>query len=418
MSINHLGDFRNYNLLLIACESGNSKAVNALLKIGIYSELPESDITAQNLAFNGGHYDVVLMLLKANLAFPSNFDIISCSDELKDFTKHNEKLHKCVLNNNIDEVRELLANTINQKHYYNRKNESLLKIALESKLFDILEFLFSEQLLFGPHENVATEIENFNESEKKIIENILAPATPSLLTENHINIIMSNSHFCESEICKKYQYKLILKAFCQLNQNSDLKTILKTVAATKIFQVIFDFNADSDSRIYSNNFFGANGTTFVSGRIYIAAKKLLDLSTEQEVYGTIAHEFCHYALQATYMNKYNPYNYDDYNAKEYFQKISEKCEQKEVEESTISSVFINYNQEDILPELVVRPAEIIATYIHEPDLLKKIEEMYKELFICFTKLLVPAMEKAQIEIGEKHIYGEYTVNELETSKKK
>jgi len=52
-----LADSRNYNLLLLASESGNVKPIEALLKYGINPKvnLQSGEVTAQSLAWKGRH---------------------------------------------------------------------------------------------------------------------------------------------------------------------------------------------------------------------------------------------------------------------------------------------------------------------------------------------------------------------------
>jgi len=74
-------------LLLLACESGNEKPIEALLKYEIepQANLQAAEITAQGLAWQGRHSNVLLKLFQSNLPFPPQFDIIECSEELKRF---------------------------------------------------------------------------------------------------------------------------------------------------------------------------------------------------------------------------------------------------------------------------------------------------------------------------------------------
>jgi len=395
-------------LLLIASESGNSDVISALLKNGIQPQLLESDVTAQDLAWKDHHYDAIFELLKANSPYPLNFEISDCSDELNDFVKYNEELHNIVKDSNVEKIKEIMIKIPNQRYFYNTKNESLLKVALESKVFDMYAYLLSNNLLFGPHEDLASLFENFNASEKETLKII---HSKYYHPESHINAIMSNSYMHHDGSSEKNLFKLVLKAYNKLNDDQTLQTILKTVAATKMFQVIFDFDSDSGSGMLHTPVRGANGTKFISGRINIAAKKLLNESTEKEVYGTIAHEFCHYAILATYNNKYNPFSDDDHDAKERFANISKECEQEKDQEPIIGSVFKNYKSEFIPSELIVRPAEMMAVYSYEPDILKEKIMNYKILFKYFKNQIIKDMKEALIII-ESRLYYHHVYSKL------
>jgi hypothetical protein len=281
---------------------------------------------------------------------------------------------------------------------------------LESKKLHAYEYLLSKNLLFGPHEDLSTLYDNLNSTESETLRGIHFNYTGSN-PKSHVNVIMANSYAQYDGSSEINSFNLMLKAYNKLNENYRLSTILKTVAATKMFRVIFDFNSDDKHSMCYIPVFGAKGTLFVSGKIYIGAKKLLDKNTEHEVYGNIAHEFCHYAMQVAYNNKSNPYNVDDDNAIENFAIISKTVEQIKDKEPIIRSVFNDYVTEFIPSELIVRPAEIIAVNICKPDILMELISSYEILFEHFDEFVIPAMKEA-IALNERrfiffynHVYG-------------
>ncbi|XP_070494010.1 uncharacterized protein [Chironomus tepperi] len=258
--LHHLLDSRNYNLLLLAAESGNVKPIKKLLQYSIESQLLENDITAQSLAWENCHFDVLLELLQANLPFPQQIEVSECSEELRSFIESSEEFHKMIEAQNMDKLDEIIQKYPNLKYFYNLLNESALKVALELDSTDIYE-------------------------------------------------------------------------------------------------------------------------------IEIPSKNLLNISTRHKTYGTLAHELCHYALHAVYGNKANPYTKLDREAEKRFQKVINACKVNKDNEEVISAVYENCEKHVQPSELIVRPAQLIAMYIHQPEKLKEVVEYFPELFEYFENVI-------------------------------
>jgi len=128
-----LADSRNHNLLLLAAEIGEAEIVESLLTLGMDTELPQQNINAQTLAWNGRHSNVLLVLIQANLTYPESFEISHCSRELQKFYKMCIRLHDAVIANNEDKVEEILDDNPTIQYFYNSKNESVSKIAIANK---------------------------------------------------------------------------------------------------------------------------------------------------------------------------------------------------------------------------------------------------------------------------------------------
>lgn len=85
-------------MLLLASESGSEKPIEALLKYGREPQLSVSTdvVTAQDLAWNGRHFNVLIKLLQANLPLPIQFDINECSEELRQFIESGKFIFKAI----------------------------------------------------------------------------------------------------------------------------------------------------------------------------------------------------------------------------------------------------------------------------------------------------------------------------------
>jgi len=400
-----VADTRKYNMLLLASESGNAKLAEALLKYGIDSQvkLQEGEVTAQGLAWKGRHFDVLLTLLQANLPFPPEIDINGCSEELKRFIETCQEVHKMIEEENKEKLDDIIKQNPNLRYFYTLSNKSALKAALDLKLINIYELLISKNLLLAPHEDTDKIWEQFERSEKIKLRNINFKYSKDI-PEKHINILMFNTSLSHDEEDEEGKRKLILRAYKTLNTDLRLKIILKIVAATKVFKIIFDFHRDSTYRIDPTTGPWTQGIFYFSGRIVVGAKQLLDPDTESHTLGVLIHELCHYAMVAVYHNKARPYTIKDQQAKEEFDRIIKKCQENAEVEKIIGLVYECYTEAQYPAELIVRPPHLIAFYSKEPDMLQDVIKTFNELFDYYLNVVILAMEQALQEIEGRLVY--------------
>lgn len=404
-------------MLLLAAEIGNSNPIETLLKYRIESRLQEREVTAQSLAWEGRHFDVLLKLLKNNLPFPPLIDASECSEELKKFIDMCEEFHEMIKDKNRKKLYEILNQNPNLRHFYNLANNSAIKTALDHKMIRIYDLLISKNLSFGPHEDTNQIWEKFKDSEKKKLREINLKYSKEI-PEKHINVLMLNTSLSHDETDEEEKRKLILNAYQKLNSDSRLKIILQIVAASKIFHIFFDFHRDSTYRIDPTTSPGTQAIFYSSGRIIIGAKQLLKEDTENETFGSLIHELMHYAMLIVYENQSDPYTSNDQEANAEFTRISELCKQIMNEEPIIRSVFKDYPLEHQPSELIVRPPHLIAFYIYEPDILQDVIATFNELFHHYINVTVPAMERALPEIESRLAYKPtYTFGKLPDHKK-
>ncbi|XP_070504255.1 uncharacterized protein [Chironomus tepperi] len=218
--------------------------------------------------------------------------------------------------------------------------------------------------------------------------------------DQHINLIMSKS-FCSHDVHEDESTREhVLNAYKFLSSTPMLSVILMIVASSTKVKSVFDFNRDSvhvaDPTVRSNT----KGMFYLSGRVIIGAKQLLNESTKSEVYATLAHEFCHYAMDLTYGNFAKPYAKNDNKTKQEFEEISQKCQAHPGVEEYIDIVFEDYPPEMHHAELIVRVPHLIALYSDEPERLMEVRQTFIELFKFFETKILKEMQEALPKINE------------------
>jgi hypothetical protein len=85
-----------------------------------------------------------------------------------------------------------------------------------------------------------------------------------------------------------------------------------------------------------------------------------------------------------YNNDANPYLKDDETTIEWFGNVTEKCEEKKGQESSIENAFGYEDSESdgkvYHTELIARVPDIILTYKHNSTHLKNVKKIFFELF--------------------------------------
>jgi len=417
VELHHLADSRNYNLQLLAAESGNVKPIDAFLKYGLDSQLPERNITAQSLALQGGYSDVLLKLFQGNLPFLPLMNVDKCSEELKKFIEMCEDVHRLIKARNASRLDEILRQNPNLKYFYNLMNESALKTAVTHGSFKIYKFLLEKNLCFAPHEDTDEIFAALNPTDKEDLHKVHIECCKDL-PEKHINILMHNTSVTHDETDEQKRLELVRQAYRTLNKDPRLKIILQIVAAVKLFHIVFDFCRDSTFTIDPTTSTSTTGIFYFSGRILIAAKQLLDRKTQHETFGALAHELCHFALHEVFENKSNPFKKSDYAAERNFRRILDICKRNKDKDEVINNVFKCYGISAQPSELVVRPAHLIAMHLHQPWILSQKIKLFPELFEFYMEVIIPAMKSALPNIDAKLAYKPaYTFGDLSDQKK-
>lgn len=185
---------------------------------------------------------------------------------------------------------------------------------------EIYEILITKNLQFGPLEDVDEILDNLSILNLRKMRNIHEKNSRGL-SERHIITLMSNSSVGHDNFDEDEKFKFVMRAYKFLNSIRLISLILKIVAASKNFKIIFDFSRENVRHMDPTASKGTNGLAYLTGRIYVAAKQFLDPQTEKIVYGVMAHEFCHYAMQLTYENRAKPYASNDVERKREFNEV-------------------------------------------------------------------------------------------------
>lgn len=386
--------------MLLAAETGNIKIAEYLLNLGINTYSSNEDINAQYLAYENGHFDVLLSFLQHNLPYPSTIDINNCSKDINEFHQIAVNLHDAVISKNVDKVVEIIGQNPQLRHFYNTNNQSAPTVALINKQTDMYKLLITHNIHFGSHENTDGIMENFEYGERRDLREFHNQHAKDL-PEKHLNALMTCSVVAHDATDVNQKPDLVMGAFKLLNEILLIRIILKIVAASKKLQMVFDFNRESvevaDPTVNSNTF----GLFYLTGRIYIGALCLLNNATRCETLGTMAHELCHYAMHLTFNNYAKPYRKDDKEAIAEFEEISQMCSENREENGFIKSVYDDYPEESHHAELIVRVPHILAFYSDEPEEIEKCQKTFKQLFYFYEHKVVSEMEKALPDIESK-----------------
>ncbi|KAL7016081.1 hypothetical protein ACKWTF_016800 [Chironomus riparius] len=389
---NYFGDMRNYSLLLLAAEAGNTQFVKKLLNLEISSTSSDNAINAQELAWKGQLFDTLLVFLESNMTYPSSFDATKCPEEIKEFYKISLDFHKAIYSKNEEKIIEIINKNPTLCHFYNYSNESAPRIALNCKYIDVYRLLLSHKIFLGRHETLDETWENFSKSERTILREIHFKHS-IYLPEKYLNDLTTNSSVAHDDPNVKAKRDLIKYAFDVLNANPFTQIILMIVAASKNFQILFDFCRNSVHLLDPTANFKMKGLFYSSGRIYISAWLLMFQSTENQAFGTLAHELCHFAMKLVFKNKAKPYYRADRKAKERFENISSICFNKSGMEPIIDLVFGEYPEKQEHAELIVRVPHLLALYHDQPEKLNDVRLNFIELFEFYEQTVVPEIHK-------------------------
>lgn len=222
----------------------DADVVATLLKLGIQTESPFKDVNAQSLAYDGCHFDLLLLLLQSNLKYPPQMDLNNCSIAIQNFIKICFDIHHYIEVGNKEMVTEIINANSNVRHFYNELNESAAAFALRAKQLEIYEILMMREVHFGPHENTEEIMEGLDYDSQKTVRELHNKHAKDL-PESHINLLMANSFVGHDVDNVHEKLSLVQHTFNILNSYELIRIILMVVAASKKLRIIFDFNRDN-----------------------------------------------------------------------------------------------------------------------------------------------------------------------------
>ncbi|XP_070497777.1 uncharacterized protein [Chironomus tepperi] len=357
----------------------------------------DNKVNAQTLAYQNQHFDVLYLLLQANLKFPNSFDANLCTGKCKEFCDVTEEVHSLIKSNDNRKLKEILNRHKNLKHFYNFANESALKVAILSGSYDTYKELTSRKFRYASHENPAEYLHDLGVEEKRTVRDIHNNFSEGIV-EKHINVLIGNSFIYHDEVDGQDKQDIISRAYKSLDSIPLVKIILKIVAASKNFKIIFDFNRESVNVADPTVDSYTQGLFYVSGRIYIGAKQLLNFATEHETLANLAHELCHFTMNLVYNNAAKPYKAYDKKIIKNFQEISNICKKSDEREDIVDMVYNAYPEDVHHAELIVRPVHMLVYYKNSPEILARRKKTYSRLFDFYERKVVPELEKALPEI--------------------
>ncbi|KAL7024420.1 hypothetical protein ACKWTF_013032 [Chironomus riparius] len=360
----------------------------------------DNKVDAQTLACNNQHFDVLCQLLQANLKFPASFDTTLCTGKCKEFCEVTEEVHKLIKADDIEKLKVILNQYKNLKHFYNFTNESALKVAILGGSYETYKELTSRKFRYASHEDPAEYLHDLNYDDKRKVREIHNKFSESIV-DKHINVLIGNSFIYHDAVDGQDKQDIISRAYKSLDSIPLVRIILKIVAASKNFKIIFDFNRESVNVADPTVDSYTQGLFYVSGRIYIGAKQLLNTSTEHKALANLAHELCHYTMNLVYNNDAKPFKDVDLTTEKEFQEITEICEKSKEREDIIDMVYEAYPEEVHHAELIVRPVHMMVYYQNSPEILEQRKQTYNRLFEFYEKSVVPDFEKALPEIERR-----------------
>lgn len=326
---------------------------------------------------------IILKLLNANSKNPKgkfNFSFESAPKKIQEFIDMCESLHRDVENHNIDHLKTIINTYQTLRFYYDRNNESVLLYALKRQRINEINVMLSK--LSIRHDESLNEI--FYEFSFPELDEEFSTSR-SNLPQPHILLLMSKSRIKYTKEPQKCWMK-IYQAFLDINQIESCSIILKISAIWKKLRINFDFARDS------------NGIGKKSGTIIIGAKNLANESKKYEIYGMIAHELIHLAVQMTFMNNFNPFPMGESPLKIQYQKICKNiekfCEENPKSEEIVKFVFQFYDEATQLYELIVTPMQMVVNYSENANKIDQNQRNFYDLFEYFKNVVIHEIEKA------------------------
>jgi len=374
-----LRNLNGLNLFMIAAERGDSNVVNFCLKSGFNVNEMLNERKAVDLAWNNQHFEIVLDLLKANSQFPVDFEVRLATAVVKKFTDMIMELQGSILDENFDNINKIMSQHPNLRHFYSTKNISAPAFALMNGKYDIYEFLIANNIYIGPNEKMDEILKQVKNKGSENVEQIHQKYLKNF-KENHLMILTVNSFVGHDVPNADEKLSHVRKAFKYLDQvHPFISLILQTVAASKEFQIIFDFNRKSIQHLDPTADQEFRGMFYMSRQIYIAAGGLLNSNNVLDVYGTLIHELCHYAMLLVYNNFCRPYYESEVHAVNLYTKIAAICQAKVGGEELVKLAF-SYLPEMQHAELVVRVPQLMVLFSKDKTKMEKCHQLYPDLF--------------------------------------
>ena len=310
-----------------------------------------------------------------------------------------KSLHENIKEGNLDGIYKFLNKYPGEAHVFYQQT-SAAATALKNENFEVYELLLSKGITLGPNEDILKILSSIRQEtydgeplmkRRKLKElHMKYFKYPSL---KHIDILRSKcrlSHTCRDRDRGRFN-EIILQTFEDLNSIEYLEPMLKLVASSEFLRIVFDFDHHSVEQLDPTKQGNIRGTAYnLEGTVFIGARGLLDKEKCFEVYGTLAHELCHFAMQLLYNNRCKPYHRNDDGKQKLFREIFALLEQKKSLDEIVSLAF-KYPFDKQHAELIVRIPHILAQYIKQDKKLVECQLMLSPLFAFFEHYVLNDM---------------------------
>jgi hypothetical protein len=268
-------------------------------------------------------------------------------------------------------------------------------------MFEIYKLLLTLNIFLGQDEDVDDIMRELTRRDKRKLEKINEELSTNIFTEPMM-ILMRNCKIGPGVIDDGSFIEFIRKGFDFLFKIPQVAWILKVVAARREFKIIFDFTRDSVQFLVPNAEPYTNGLFYVNGKIYIAAKDMLDPEKFLEVYSVIAHELCHFAMYLVFENDAKPYRKNQPEIEANFDQIMEDCQEFSECQEIVDSVFECYPEEMFHAELIVRVPQMIVIYFYNQIFTNLTRGTFPSLFDFYETNVVPEMERELPNLERKY----------------
>jgi hypothetical protein len=370
---------------MVAASHGWTQATKQLLSIGFDANSSNGQTSAVDLAYDNNHLDTVLVLLANNSKFPDNFHVDQIDHEgLQKFIETTNEFHNQVHASNFAGIDHLASQNPNLKHFYGLDeslNKSAASIALHLGKLDVYRQLLSNYILPSPDELKATNFDRL-EQLRDLHTVMFLPDPASFLA------VLSGSSFIGAGIDKyekgQRHYRVTM-ALEQLNEIPGITPLLQFVARTGRLRIVFDFGRDH----WEVEDVGTKGAFHPTKHVYVGAKKLLNaqINSQQDIYGVLAKELCHYALELLYKNGGKPYKVSDsrFGVKKEYREAITQCEVNKGHEKIVAQAF---GGGAVKVDLITRAPQLLVHHSKDPERLAKVRGYYSKLFRFYDQRVV------------------------------
>lgn len=381
-----------------ACSLQNSQIVNELLKYPFEINQKSLDLaqTAADIAWQMKNSEILYSLLEHNSTFPVNFNINEASDEIKIFKSISDDMKAAIVAEDEQKVFEILDNYPKLYNFYNTLNQSAVTIAISLRKFNFHKFLTENYVQMGALEPTNI-IETFSHDERREIRDLNSKLAQKI-AQKHVLIHRKNSFIAVDNRNLRERSGLVKKSFEILDQIEIAQILLKVTAIHEKFSTQFDFNRNCIQHMDPKD--GdetTRGSCYPSGRLYVAAKELLDDRHKFSALGTLMHEICHFAMHLTFCNGANPYAIDDHVSRLYFESILTHCRHIEAGDDIVNSVY-RYKEKFWPSELIVRVPHLTVNYHQDQSKLSQLEQSYEMLFTYFNTFVIEKFNEIVLKL--------------------